>query len=117
MPGVMLGYHIDVGGKWHGKYRVSPLQDFRSMGEEGTLRVFPVKEVVVDTTNPVQFPLSPVKDALGRTEGPHGTTTTTTKRMGIDGPLEMKDDKPSKCVYQESEDVAEPVDQDAARDE
>eukprot|EP00972_Heterocapsa_arctica_P113928 16439818-Heterocapsa_arctica.AAC.1 len=73
------------------------------MEEGGTLRVFPVKEVVVDTTNPVRFPLSPVKDALERTEGPHGTTTTT-KRMGIDGPVEMKDDEPSKCVYQESED-------------
>eukprot|EP00972_Heterocapsa_arctica_P096037 14167553-Heterocapsa_arctica.AAC.1 len=29
----------------------------------------------------------------------------------------MKDDEPSKCVYLESEDVAEPVDKDAARDE
>eukprot|EP00972_Heterocapsa_arctica_P025895 3811297-Heterocapsa_arctica.AAC.1 len=29
MPGVMLGYHVSVGGKWHGDYLVAPLQDFQ----------------------------------------------------------------------------------------
>eukprot|EP00972_Heterocapsa_arctica_P022015 3238282-Heterocapsa_arctica.AAC.1 len=67
----MLGYHVGIGGKWHGDYLVSPLQDFKSTNTGGTLRIFRIKEVVVDTTNPVQFPLSPVKDALERTVGPH----------------------------------------------
>eukprot|EP00972_Heterocapsa_arctica_P051095 7512146-Heterocapsa_arctica.AAC.1 len=76
MPGVMLGYHVGIGGKWHGDYLVSPLQDFHSTNAGGTLRVFRVKEVVVDTANPVQFPLSPVKETLERTVGPHGESTT-----------------------------------------
>eukprot|EP00972_Heterocapsa_arctica_P088700 13078860-Heterocapsa_arctica.AAC.1 len=76
MPGVMLGYHVGVGGKWRRACLVSPLQELTSTSTGGTLRIFRVNEVVVDTTNPVPFPLSPVKDALERTVGPHGTTTT-----------------------------------------
>eukprot|EP00972_Heterocapsa_arctica_P051726 7609577-Heterocapsa_arctica.AAC.1 len=89
----MLGYHVGLGGKWHGDYLVSPLQDFQSTNMGGNLRIFRVKEVVVDTTNPVQFPLSPVKDALERSLGPHGTTTTI-KLVGIDGPVEMNNEEP-----------------------
>eukprot|EP00972_Heterocapsa_arctica_P043077 6352380-Heterocapsa_arctica.AAC.1 len=85
MPRVMLGYHVNVGGKWHGDYLVARLRDFKSTNTGGTLRIFRVKEVVVDTAHPVQFPLSPVKDVLDRTVGPHGTTTTI-KLAGIEEP-------------------------------
>eukprot|EP00972_Heterocapsa_arctica_P057427 8474423-Heterocapsa_arctica.AAC.1 len=50
----MLGYDVGVGGKWHGDHFVSPFQDFKSTNTGGTLRIFHVKEVVVDTTNPVK---------------------------------------------------------------
>eukprot|EP00972_Heterocapsa_arctica_P073630 10872298-Heterocapsa_arctica.AAC.1 len=94
MPGAMLGYHAGLGGKWHGDYLVSPLLDFKSTNTGGTLRIFRVKEVAVDTINPVQFPLFPVKDILERTVGPHGTTTTI-KLVGIEEPVEMNNDEPS----------------------
>eukprot|EP00972_Heterocapsa_arctica_P062292 9182241-Heterocapsa_arctica.AAC.1 len=108
----MLGYHVGIGGKWHGDYLVSHLQDFKSTNTGGSLRIFRVKEVVVDTTSLVQFPLSPVKDALERTLGSHGTTTTI-KLVGIEEPVEMSNEDPSKCVYLEGEDVAEPDKEEA----
>eukprot|EP00972_Heterocapsa_arctica_P114083 16440647-Heterocapsa_arctica.AAC.1 len=115
MPGVMLGYHVGLGGKWQGDYLVSPLEDFKSTNTGGNLRVFRVKEVVVDTTYPVQFPLSPVKDALERTLDPQGATTTI-KFDGIKEPVEMNNEEPSKCVYLEGDDAAQPRDKDVVQD-
>eukprot|EP00972_Heterocapsa_arctica_P030091 4434338-Heterocapsa_arctica.AAC.1 len=116
MPGVMLGYHVSSGGKWHGDYLVSPLQDFMSENAGGTLRVFRVKEVVVNSIHPVQFPMSPVKDNLERTVGPRRLTTTV-KLVGIDEPVKLSTKMSNKCVHFEGEDVAEDVTREVARDE
>eukprot|EP00972_Heterocapsa_arctica_P031465 4635243-Heterocapsa_arctica.AAC.1 len=85
MPGIMLGYHINHGGKWHGDYYVGPIVDFQPKNKGGTLRILRVKEVVVDTTKPVQFPRQEVKDRLDRTIGPHGESTAV-KLWGVKEP-------------------------------
>eukprot|EP00972_Heterocapsa_arctica_P022732 3346178-Heterocapsa_arctica.AAC.1 len=46
MPGIMLGYHTNIGGTWLGEYYVSPLVDFQPENESGTLRMLRVATVV-----------------------------------------------------------------------
>eukprot|EP00972_Heterocapsa_arctica_P107964 15901845-Heterocapsa_arctica.AAC.1 len=94
----MFGCHTNVGGKWHGDYYLSPLADFQPENEVGTLRIFRVKEVVVDTTGPVQFPRQAVKDRLDRTIGPHGESTSV-KLWGVAEPVELSNKEPSQCVH------------------
>ncbi len=98
MPGILLGYHVGLGGKWKGDYLVTPLQDWQSENAGGTLRIFRVKEVVIESNRQVQFPLSPVKEHMERTLGPHGESTTV-ELEGIAEPVKLSNKEPSKWVY------------------
>ncbi len=115
MPGILLGYHVGLGGKWAGDYLVTPLQDWQPENAGGTLRIFRIKEIVIDSTRQVQFPLSPVKEHMERTLGPHGESTTV-KLVGIDEPVKLSNKEPTKCVYLSDGD-AEGATEDAQRDE
>ena len=95
-----------MGGRWHGDYIVTPLADFQPTNKSGTLRIFRVKEVVVDSTVPVQFPRQAVKDRLDRTFGPHGDTTKV-KLWGVDEEVEINNKEPSQYVLLKEDDGAD----------
>ena len=54
IPGIMLGYHLNPGGKWDGEYIIAPLSDFQT--EDGGLKPVPAMtkmKVHIDRTNTI----------------------------------------------------------------
>ena len=52
IPGIMLGYHVQPGGKWSGDYLVSPLCDWDTTKTTGrNVRCFRIKEIVFSEEN------------------------------------------------------------------
>ena len=75
LPGLFLGYAQHVGGRWAGDYLVTPLDDFQPTNTSRTVRVFRIKEIIIDETHGFLFPLRTVAEKLTRTIGPHGEST------------------------------------------
>ena len=92
VPAIFLGYFLQPHGRWRQEYLAAPLEDFKSdagAAEGGVaassgkrkrvVRIFRIKEVVVDKTQPWRFPLRDVRDRVSRV-----VNKADPKRTGID---------------------------------
>ena len=61
-PGLFLGYYLAHGGQWKGDYLVTPITEFTEDNKSGRVIVYRVKEVIVDKSSPVAFPMKEVTD-------------------------------------------------------
>ena len=64
-PGIFLGYHFEIGGKWNGDYLVADLEDFNR--DAGRASVHQVKRIYSSPKELWTFPMLAIYDKRSRT--------------------------------------------------